>query len=166
MLGWTGLTQVHLGEAPPKGDDLEVLQIEGLREDRGSGAWGDDLWQERPGDVEHQGKAFHGPVLTNYFLQDGEPCHKEKLTAEEFQNRPNITLIKWPRNSPDLNPIEKKVELNEESAWQHKLQNIGWVDCWDQEAVKWEDERFKLHKYLGGHTQEAGVCLQAQGGHE
>jgi hypothetical protein len=102
-----------------------VLQLEGLREDGGSAAWGDDKWQERPGDVEHQGGAFHGPVLTNYFLQDGEPCHKEKLTAEEFQNRPNITLIKWPGNSPDLNPIEKKVELNEESSWQHKLLNIG-----------------------------------------
>ncbi len=37
-LGWTGLTQVHLGEAPPTGDDLEVLQLEGLREDGGSAA--------------------------------------------------------------------------------------------------------------------------------
>ncbi len=37
-LGWTGLTQVHLGEAPPKGDDLGVLQLEGLREDGGSAA--------------------------------------------------------------------------------------------------------------------------------
>jgi hypothetical protein len=30
--------------------------------------------------------------------------------------------------------------------------------------VKWEDEGFKLPEDLDGHTQEAGVCLQAQGG--
>jgi hypothetical protein len=54
----------------------------------------------------------------------GNLVTRKKLTAEDFQNRLNITIIKWPGNSPDLNPIEKKVELNEESAWQHKLQNI------------------------------------------
>jgi hypothetical protein len=50
----------------------------------------------------------------------------------------------------------------------NQLSNTSWscktLDEWV--AVKWEDERFKLHKYLGGHTQEAGICLQTQGGHE
>ena len=64
---------------------------------------------------------------TTHFLQDGAPCHRAKKVTEWFQARPNITLIKWPGNSPDLNPIEKKVELNEESAWQHELHNTGRV---------------------------------------
>jgi transposase len=43
---------------------------------------------------------------TNHFLQDGAPCHKYKLVSTWIQERRHITLIDWPGNSPDLNPIE------------------------------------------------------------
>jgi hypothetical protein len=43
---------------------------------------------------------------TSHFLQDGAPCHKFKIVTQWFNERPNIILIKWPGNSPDLNPIE------------------------------------------------------------
>jgi hypothetical protein len=34
-------------------DNLGVLRLEGLREDGGSAAWGDDEWQKVPGVAEH-----------------------------------------------------------------------------------------------------------------
>ena len=37
---------------------------------------------------------------------DGAPCHRSKIVMEWFRKRPNIRLIDWPGNSPDLNPIE------------------------------------------------------------
>jgi hypothetical protein len=43
---------------------------------------------------------------TSHFLQDRAPCHKAKIVTKWFQERPHITLIKWPGNSLDLNPIE------------------------------------------------------------
>jgi hypothetical protein len=43
---------------------------------------------------------------TSHFLQDGAPCHKSKIVTQWFNERPNIILIKWPGNSPDLNPIK------------------------------------------------------------
>ena len=46
---------------------------------------------------------LHG---TSHFLQDGAPCHRSKIVSTWFSERPNITLIDWPGNSPDLNPIE------------------------------------------------------------
>ena len=38
-------------------------------------------------------------------MQDSAPCHTAKLT-KRFLDSHNIPTIKWPANSPDLNPIE------------------------------------------------------------
>ena len=46
---------------------------------------------------------LHG---TTHFLQDGAPCHRSKIVKSWFAERPEIKLIDWPGNSPDLNPIE------------------------------------------------------------
>ncbi len=43
---------------------------------------------------------------TTHFLQDGAPCQRAEIVTKWFQERPHILLIKWPGNSPDLNPIE------------------------------------------------------------
>ncbi len=42
----------------------------------------------------------HGTAYSLHFLS------QVKKVTEWFQARPNITLIKWHGNSPDLNPIE------------------------------------------------------------
>ena len=39
------------------------------------------------------------------FMQNGVPCHRSKV-AKNFLNSNNIDLLQWPRNNPDLNPIE------------------------------------------------------------
>ena len=39
------------------------------------------------------------------FIQDGAPCHRSKV-AKNFLDSNNINLLKWPGNSPDLNPIK------------------------------------------------------------
>jgi hypothetical protein len=42
---------------------------------------------------------------TTKFLQDGVPCHKAKKVMKFLEEQP-LEIIKWPSNSPDLNPIE------------------------------------------------------------
>ena len=39
------------------------------------------------------------------FQQDNAPCHVSRKSMEWF-SKENIKLLKWPANSPDLNPIE------------------------------------------------------------
>ena len=39
------------------------------------------------------------------FMQDNAPCHTAKLVADFFE-RKRVTVLKWPPQSPDLNPIE------------------------------------------------------------
>ncbi len=45
--------------------------------------------------------------LLMYFQQDNAPCHKAQIISEWFLEHDNeFTLLKWPPQSPDLNPIE------------------------------------------------------------
>lgn len=39
------------------------------------------------------------------FMQDGAPCHTAK-SIKKFLEEKQITLLPWPGNSPDMNPIE------------------------------------------------------------
>jgi hypothetical protein len=39
------------------------------------------------------------------FMQDNAPCHTSKLCKKYFEEK-QLSLMKWPAFSPDLNPIE------------------------------------------------------------
>ncbi len=45
--------------------------------------------------------------LLMYFQQDNAPCHKAQIISDWFLEHENeFTFLKWPPQSPDLNPIE------------------------------------------------------------
>ncbi len=47
------------------------------------------------------------PSSDDYFQQDNAPCHKAQIILDWFLEHENeFTLLKWPPQSPDLNPIE------------------------------------------------------------
>ncbi len=47
------------------------------------------------------------PSSDGYFQQDNAPCHKAQIISDWFLEHENeFTLLKWPPQSPDLNPIE------------------------------------------------------------
>ena len=44
---------------------------------------------------------------TSWLLQDSAPCHASKMTKNFLEKEaPDVQVIAWPGNSPDLNPIE------------------------------------------------------------
>ncbi len=46
--------------------------------------------------------------LLMYFQQDNASCHKDQIISDCFLEHDNeFTLLKWPPQSPDLNPIEQ-----------------------------------------------------------
>uniref|UniRef100_A0A673HQB6 Transposase Tc1-like domain-containing protein n=1 Tax=Sinocyclocheilus rhinocerous TaxID=307959 RepID=A0A673HQB6_9TELE len=47
------------------------------------------------------------PSSDGYFQQDNAPCHKAQIISDWFLEHDNeFTLLRWPPQSPDLNPIE------------------------------------------------------------
>ncbi len=47
------------------------------------------------------------PSSAGYFQQDNAPCHKNQIISDWFlEHDTEFTLLKWPPQSPDLNPIE------------------------------------------------------------
>ncbi|KAG8571489.1 hypothetical protein GDO81_011667 [Engystomops pustulosus] len=47
------------------------------------------------------------PTSDGYFQQDNAPCHEAGIISDWFLEHDNeVTVLKWPPQSPDLNPIE------------------------------------------------------------
>ncbi len=47
------------------------------------------------------------PSSDEYFQQDNAPCHKAQIISDWLhEHDKELTLLKWPPQSPDLNPIE------------------------------------------------------------
>ena len=78
----------------------------------------------------------------DWFLQDGAPCHKSKGTMS-FLEQNGVSVMDWPGNSPDLNPIEnlwevmkKIVEEKEPKSLPDLIQKIKevWVKETSQEV--------------------------------
>ena len=70
-----------------------------------------------------------------HFLQDGAPCHTCGLVKTWFQNHPEIQLMDWPGNSPDLNPIENcwawmKNKMKEKNPADLEEMREGIKDLW------------------------------------
>lgn len=114
-------------------------------------AWGCFSWMGRGGlEFLNKGEMMNGPrylrILdekleffmaqhaTSHFLQDGAPCHRAKMVTAWFKDRPNIQLIRWPGNSPDLNPIE--------NVWAWMKRRLRDIPCTNMK--QWREEITRL----------------------
>ncbi len=54
------------------------------------------------------------PSSDGYLQQDNAPCHKAQIISDWFLEHDNeFTFLKWPPQSPDLNPIDYRWDVVE-----------------------------------------------------
>ena len=69
------------------------------------------------------------------FMQDNAPCHTAK-SIKKFLSEENVTVMDWPAQSPDMNPIENVWKLLNERS---KKQNPSNVDeLWHYLQEEWK----------------------------
>ena len=69
------------------------------------------------------------------FMQDNAPCHAAK-SVRTFLSEEDVTVMEWPAQSPDMNPIENVWKFLKEIAEENNPRNVEVL--WANLKVEWE----------------------------
>ncbi len=90
------------------------------------------------------------PSSDDYFQQDNAPCHKAQIISDWFLEHDNeFTLLKWPPQSPDLNPIEHLLDVVEREIHIMDVQPTNLQQLRDTIMSIWTKISKECHEELG-----------------
>lgn len=106
------------------------------------------------------------PGKSGIFQQDLAPCHTSKK-VREFFNTKKVSVLPWPGNSPDLNPIENlwaivKARLRAKECSNKTSLNMAINEVWSENDQELAEICSKLVESM---PQRVQMCLKARGGH-
>jgi len=102
---------------------------------------------------------------TIIFQQDNDPKHTSKQTREWLNNN-NITVLKWPAQSPNLNPIEHLWNEMKNRLQKSTIQIKNKEDLWDKIQDIWNNIEVKTCiKLIETMPQRINNIIKAKGGY-
>jgi transposase len=97
------------------------------------------------------------------FMQDNAPCHKSKV-CNEFSDKKQISLLPWPPQSPDLNPIENLWHIVK-----HRRQKKYGIPLTKDDLIEqvfdiWDNlEPELIEKLCNSAPRRLQACIEANG---
>ena len=100
-----------------------------------------------------------------YFQQDNDPNHTSKKADQWFSDN-NIIPLKWPAQSPDLNPIEHLWQQLKAKLQQYDTPPTGVHELWERVAKEGtEIPPDTFQKLIESMLRRIQAVLKAKGGH-
>lgn len=95
------------------------------------------------------------------FQQDNDPKHTSKKARKFFQDK-NLSVLPWPAQSPDLNPIENLWQDLKKTVATHKVKNVA--ELWKVVQEEWSSiTQRKCQLLVDSMPRRCNAVLQNNG---
>ena len=99
------------------------------------------------------------------FQQDNDPKHKSQMATSYLEDQ-DITVLSWPAQSPDLNPIEHLWDHLKRKLGEYEQAPGGILELWERVGVEWDKIGADVcQNLIESMPRRVQALLKAKGGH-